>query len=101
MIKRIVRLSFQPEKVQEFLQIFESSKQLISNFEGCLALSLYQDYEKKNVFYTESIWKSIEHLENYRNSELFQSTWLKTKVLFNEKPQAFSLAYFETIKPMK
>jgi len=41
--------------------------------------------------YTYSIWENEEALEVYRQSELFQNVWSQTKVLFQGKPQAFSL----------
>jgi len=98
MIKRIVRMSFHEEKVPQFLDIFNQSKEKIANFEGCLALNLYQDVTQKNVFYTVSWWENEKSLENYRNSDLFYTTWQKTKVLFNDKPLAFSLQIFDEVK---
>ncbi|MCS6820417.1 MAG: antibiotic biosynthesis monooxygenase [Microscillaceae bacterium] len=91
MLVRIVRMTFQPEKVEQFLEIFHSSKQKIKAFEGCLYLELLQDAEQPNVFCTYSRWQSAEYLEKYRQSELFQTTWAATKVLFADRPQAFSL----------
>lgn len=91
MLIRIVRMCFQEEKVEEFLKIFEESKHLIRAFEGCTYLELWQDVHLPNVFCTHSHWKEERFLEKYRQSELFKSTWAKTKVLFAEKPQAFSL----------
>lgn len=93
-------MAFKPEFTQEFLSVFNDSKFKISQFPGCLALSLYQDTHLENVFYTVSIWENENSLENYRNSELFKTTWLKTKILFNEKPLAFSLQLKESVKEM-
>ncbi|MBK8056266.1 MAG: antibiotic biosynthesis monooxygenase [Saprospiraceae bacterium] len=93
-ILRIVRLSFSEDKVEDFIEIFENSKSLIRAFEGCQGLRLYRDHLHQNVFYTYSLWKSNDDLEKYRNSELFKSTWQKTKLLFNTKPMAFSLEEF-------
>lgn len=90
-IVRIVRLSIAEDKVQEFLAIFEKSKALIKAFDGCNDLKLFIDHNHKNIFYTYSQWTSINHLENYRNSELFKNTWHNTKLLFDNKPMAFSL----------
>lgn len=90
MINRIVRMSFQEEKVQEFLDWFNTHKEKIKNVEGCLHLELWQDVHQPNVFYTYSIWKEEAAIENYRQSELFQTVWAYTKQLFNDKPQAFS-----------
>ncbi|MDX1904321.1 MAG: antibiotic biosynthesis monooxygenase family protein [Thermonemataceae bacterium] len=91
MIIRIVRMFFREEEVKTFLAIFEESKELIRHFEGCQHLELLQDADDKSVFCTYSYWESTEHLENYRQSTLFNTTWAKTKVLFREKPIAFSL----------
>jgi len=91
MIIRIVKMSFQPEKLHEFMVVFNASKEKIRAFEGCQHLSLLENKEAKNVLFTYSYWENEECLEKYRHSELFKSTWAKTKVLFNEKPEAWSL----------
>lgn len=90
-ILRIVRLSFDENKTNEFIEIFQSTKNQIRSFEGCTHLELMKDLQNPNVFYTYSKWKSDEALESYRNSALFKETWSKTKLLFNDKPSAFSL----------
>lgn len=97
-LQRIVRMTFQNDKIQEFLIIFEQSKQLIANFPGCLKLSLFRDLHQDNVFYTISLWENEQALENYRHSELFHSTWAKTKTLFADKPTAFSLHLYDPVK---
>jgi quinol monooxygenase YgiN len=91
-ILRIVRLSFKSENIPDFMDIFHKSQPLIEAFEGCFSVKLKKDASMPNVFYTVSEWQNEEALENYRHSELFISTWAKTKVLFNDRPQAFSLA---------
>ena len=91
-------MEFKPEKVEDFLKIFEESKHKIANFEGCKALSLFVDQAQKNVLYTVSKWESIDNLENYRKSELFQETWTKTKNYFNGKPLAYSLEIQSFVK---
>ena len=91
MITRIVRLEFQPEKVEDFLVLFNSSKQLIRHFPGVHHLELHRDAQLSNVFYTFSIWEGEDELEVYRQSELFQGVWAQTKVLFAAKPLAYSL----------
>jgi len=92
MIKRIVKMSFVPEKVEDFKAIFEKNWTLIKGFEGCAHVELLQDKLHPNVFFTFSLWKSEEHLNAYRDSELFGSVWGATKALFNDKPQAWSLS---------
>lgn len=98
MLIRIVRMYFQEDKTKDFLEIFEQSKHLIRDFEGCKYLELWQDAHSPNVFCTHSRWIDESYLEKYRQSELFRSTWAKTKILFSEKPQAFSLHSVEVIE---
>ena len=90
-ILRIVRLTFHPENVDDFITIFEESKELIGAFDGCIEVKLKKDQDHQNVYYTVSRWISNDHLNAYRKSELFEKTWAKTKKLFSDKPQAFSL----------
>lgn len=90
MLIRVVRMTFQADRVSDFLEIFEQSKAKIRAFEGCRHLELLQDWDKENVFMTYSHWENADFLEQYRQSELFQTTWAKTKVLFSDKPIAFS-----------
>ena len=88
---RIVRLTFQEDKVDVFLDIFESSKEKITRMPGCNSVELLQDFNAPNIFSTYSIWDSEEALNNYRKSELFGGVWKATKILFADKPVAFSL----------
>lgn len=98
MINRIVRMSFEPQKVDEFLTFFETVKTKISNFEGCEGLILLRDAKLPNVLFTYSYWQSEAHLDKYRYSPLFKDTWTFTKSLFNEKAQAWSLIVEQKVK---
>lgn len=91
MILRVVRMTFQEDRVADFLQNFESNKEKIRNFPGCRYLELWQDVHHKNIFMTYSHWESEEALNQYRDSELFKSVWGFTKTLFAAKPMAFSV----------
>lgn len=91
MLVRIVKLSFKPEKIEDFLSNFEANKTKIRGFEGCEFLELYRDLNNTNVFFTYSYWIAEIHLENYRHSELFKGIWKKTKPMFNAKPEAWSV----------
>ena len=91
MIIRIVKMTFMPEKVNDFLEVFNSSKHLIRNFEGCSRLELLNDINTHTVFFTYSYWESEEALNKYRNSELFASVWSRTKILFAAKTEAWSV----------
>jgi quinol monooxygenase YgiN len=91
MITRIVRMHFRPEEREAFLDIFNASKHLIRQFDGCQHMSLYNEAGLPDVFFTLSVWDSAAHLDAYRNSELFRNTWTKTKALFADRPQAWSM----------
>jgi heme-degrading monooxygenase HmoA len=97
MLIRIVRMTFQEDKIPEFLEIFNNSKQKIRHFEGCTHLELWQDKQQANVLMTYSFWESESHLNAYRGSTLFKTTWAATKVLFKDKPVAFSSERLEEI----
>ncbi len=90
MIVRIVKMEFYPENVSEFLSIFETVKENIRTFKGCLHLELLQGTPDDSIFFTYSKWNDTKALEEYRNSELFKSVWIPTKKLFRCKAQAWS-----------
>ncbi|TCK69414.1 hypothetical protein DFQ05_0935 [Winogradskyella wandonensis] len=91
MLIRIVKMSFQPEKIDTFLSNFEANKSKIRAFEGCHLLELYRDQTNTNIFFTYSYWTSEADLNTYRTSDLFKGVWAKTKPLFNAKPEAWSV----------
>ena len=98
MLIRIVRMTFQKEKVSEFLKLFTQSKHLIRNFAGCNRLELHIDCEKENIFSTYSVWEDEESLNNYRNSDLFKDVWGQTKLLFDKHPVAISNRLIEDVQ---
>lgn len=98
MFVRIVKMSFQPEKIEEFLNNFNTKKEFIRNSPGCRLLELYRDKTHPNIFFTYSYWDTEQDLENYRNSDLFKGVWAQTKVLFNDKPLAWSVDKVESLK---
>lgn len=91
MFIRIVKMSFTENNVNAFLNNFHENKDKIRAVDGCLLLELLRDKDNPNVFFTYSYWNDPSDLENYRQSDLFKSVWAKTKVLFNEKPEAWSV----------
>ena len=91
MIIRIVKMNFNPEKVTDFMQIFNESKQLIRNMPGCSHLELLNDVNEQNIFFTYSFWESENDLNNYRNSDVFAKVWAQTKILFIAKAEAWSV----------
>jgi len=90
MLIRIVRMTFQEDKVDDFLEVFDESKEKIRGFEGCTHLELLKDYHDSNIYSTYSYWEDDKALYSYRHSSLFKSVWAKTKPLFSDKPVAFS-----------
>jgi heme-degrading monooxygenase HmoA len=91
-------MSFEPNKVADFLALFETVKHQIASFEGCEGLSLLRDANASNVLLTYSYWQSEKHLNHYRYSELFKQTWAQTKILFNDKPVAWSMVLEQAVK---
>ena len=92
MIKRIVKLTFRPEAVAQFRSdVFDPSKQQIRAFPGCFHMELVQNAAQPNMLFTLSIWEDAAALEAYRQSALFKNTWAKTKALFAEKAEAWSV----------
>ena len=98
MFVRIVKMSFEPSKIDEFLTFFDTKKELVRNFPGCEFLEVYRDKENTNVFFTYSYWREESDLENYRHSDLFKLVWTTTKKLFNAKPEAWSVDKMITLK---
>jgi len=98
MFVRIVKMSFEPDKIDLFLADFNTIKEKIKNSKGCELLELYRDKTNANVFFTYSYWQHEEDLENYRNSDLFKAVWARTKILFNDKPKAWSLDKHTIVK---
>jgi len=100
MIIRIVKMEFQKEKVNDFLQFFDQVKTQIASFEGCLGMKLMQDKQNPVIIFTYSHWENEIALDNYRKSELFGKVWPNVKPLFSESPQAWSLdTYFDQFNP--
>ena len=92
MIVRIVRMHFDQEAIDDFLEIYDRVKAAIGTVQGCTYLELLRDTEDPNVFVTISHWERIEDLENYRNSELFKNVWNRVKTLFAQPADAYSLS---------
>jgi heme-degrading monooxygenase HmoA len=85
-------MTFRDDAVQTFVtEVFEQSKAQIRAFEGCRHMELLQQKNNPTVLFTLSIWDNEEALNNYRTSELFAQTWVKTKALFAAKAEAYTL----------
>ena len=97
MFVRIVKMRFQEDKIEVFLENFEENKKHIRNFEGNRLLELYRDKNDPRIFFTYSYWENESDLENYRKSELFGRVWKFTKALFSDKPEAWSVDKLESL----
>ena len=91
-------MTFQQDKVEEFLTIFNESKDRIRSFPGCQELQLHKDVHTNNIYITYSKWDSEDSLLAYRSSELFGSVWPMTKALFREPAFAFSIVKIEEVE---
>lgn len=91
MITRIVKMTFRIESAGEFEKLFSEVSPNISSFKGCTGLTLYKDSKDPRVYFTFSTWADESDLEKYRQSSLFQGTWQKTKPLFEEKAEAWTV----------
>jgi heme oxygenase (mycobilin-producing) len=92
MLIRLVRMKFHAESSATFLAIFDEMKQHIRHYDGCSHLELLEELGDPHAFTTYSIWDTAEHLDTYRNSALFQSTWKRVKPLMREPAVAVSYA---------
>ncbi|OHX65982.1 putative quinol monooxygenase [Flammeovirga pacifica] len=91
MLHRFVRMTFQKEKIDEFKHLFNQVQPIIENFEGCHSVRLLEDADQPMKMMTFSIWENQTALDSYRDSEFFITTWRKTKVMFEDKAEAFSM----------
>jgi quinol monooxygenase YgiN len=92
MLIRIVKLHFQEDKTEEFLAFFDTIKEQVNSFQGCLGMKLLQDLKTPSIIMTYSHWESEQDLENYRTSDTFGLIWPKIKPWFAEKPEAWSVS---------
>lgn len=90
MLARIVRMTFSPEQVPAFLELFDRISPTIRQMPGCQHLSLLQDTSEPFILSTYSIWENEAALTQYRNTDFFKATWKETKLLFAAPAQALS-----------
>lgn len=88
---RIVKMTFRPEEVDRFLELFEGWRHRIIAFPGCTHLQLLRGTDAPNVLFTYSAWNSAADLDVYRNSAVFSEVWPVVKRLFAEPAQAWSV----------
>ncbi len=88
---RIVKMNFKEECVQDFLKLFEERKNKIRHSKGCNYLELWNDIDIKTIYYSYSIWDSMDDLNEYRQTELFKDTWAQFKSWFQDKAHVFNI----------
>ncbi|MBN9295176.1 MAG: antibiotic biosynthesis monooxygenase [Flavobacteriia bacterium] len=91
MITRIVKLHFQEDRIQDFLDFFETVKYKVAAFPNCHGMKLLQDIHQPNIVFTYSLWESEDDLNIYRDSELFSNVWPTIKPWFATKAEAWSV----------
>lgn len=91
MFIRIVKLTFQEDRVEDFKAYFDTIKEKVRNFPGCSFLEVYQDLDNPNVFFTYSYWDAPSNLEAYRKSDVFAEIWPYVKTLFAQRAEAWSV----------
>lgn len=91
MLVRIVKLTFKQDCIADFLQIYEGHREDIKSFDGFSSIELFKEKSHPQVLFTHSIWVDEAALENYRASAYFRDIWLRTKILFSAKAEAWSL----------
>ena len=84
-------MHFKPECVNDFMDLFKDAYPKITAMPGCQSLQLLNDIHSPEILFTYSTWEDDAALQNYRYSELFTTTWAKTKVLFAQKAEAWSV----------
>jgi quinol monooxygenase YgiN len=88
---RIVKMVFKEDLIPEFRSLFAEVQPKINAVNGCQGVELLQDINNPTILFTYSHWDHEDALNAYRNSELFAKTWIKTKALFDGKPEAWSV----------
>lgn len=90
MLARLVRMHFQPDKVDEFLALYAVAYPVISAQPGCFSVQLVRQQDDPSAFATWSLWQDAAALEAYRTSAFFLEFWPQVKALFRQPAQAIS-----------
>jgi quinol monooxygenase YgiN len=84
-------LTFRPEAVRQFEELFSGWAPRIRAFPGCLHLELLRDASDPCTFFTYSHWEDPAALEAYRNSAVFAGVWPVVKTLLAEPARAWTV----------
>ena len=71
MMIRIVKMTFEPEHIGRFQELFVGWQPLIRSFPGCRHLEMLHDVDDPRVFFTYSRWDGSKDLEAYQVSDVF------------------------------
>ena len=91
MIFNPCKLHFQANRIDDFIEHFESIKWKVAHFPGCRGMKLLRGKNDPFLVFTYSKWENEKALESYRHSDLFQTLWPKIKPWFDQKPEAWSV----------
>jgi quinol monooxygenase YgiN len=94
MLARLVRMRFQPDKVDEFLALYATAQPIIATQPGCHSVQLVRQIDDPSAFATWSLWQDASALEAYRTSAFFLGFWPQVRALFRQPADATS---FEVI----
>lgn len=98
MVTRIVKLTFQTDKIAEFLEFFETIKWDVARQPNCGGMKLLQDKKQPNIVFTYSLWEDEAALNAYRDSDLFGKVWPKIKPWFGAPAEAWTVhEYFDGV----
>lgn len=90
MLIRIVIMTIEDDRCDDFEAAFSSVRQHISDFEGCIQLRMLRGTDEPSVYTTLSTWTGKDALERYRQSDLFKKTWATVKPMFAARAVAYS-----------
>jgi len=90
MLIRLVRMYFQPPKVDAFLTLYEHARPTILSQSGCRSVVLVRQIDDPAAFATWSVWDGPAALEAYRTSTFFTGFWPDVKALFRKPAEAIS-----------
>ena len=90
MILRTVHMSFRPNMVDAFLELFAQHRESIASQPGYHSVQLIQSHDHPEQLSTVSVWDSQHDLDAYRKSVLFSQVWPATKSLFADPATAKS-----------
>jgi quinol monooxygenase YgiN len=95
MLARLVRMYFQPDRVEEFLAFYQQVRPQIARQQGCVSVLLVRQADDPAAFATWSVWESAAALDAYRTSDFFRGFWPQVKTWFRQPAEAISFDLVE------